>query len=1224
MTNFKPGGAKLGIGGLSKSVVLYTTTVTEIAGRSLVDHVADIPANGASITGTPLDSDAAYDGLAGDVGYYANYDSRASQTVRVTMNDPLPQTELGAMRDGDFVHVIYGDETNYDVAEYRGIVSGRRTVVTSGLESPGVFKTNYTDLHGHTVHVIGDVGDANSERAVSGIIALGSQVGGGVATNEFQAENPSYARLQARSLFGAMGITSAGKAAIPNTDYSAATHWSAPFCGGHGGYTGGAGLRMFSYAYAGQPGHVHRGIDLRELISSTAAISFGRRTNNNAETLLEYDTNDYTFYNRTADRYDWVIGGSTAAYITALGYGGSGSYLDVTAEGATTPRSLADRAADVANVKDHIISSTVLGGAGAVYVPDGVHTTTLGPTAIVARLYGSGQVQTSDGNRRGRSHSHVSSAPSVTHSWDSALTAFNNDLSKVHSVIEHRITGADTLGQPTTGYAMVRGASANYTFFINSSGHNQGTADNEGRTGVAANFVTLNNNGQGDAFAYYATAIASGVKTGATNFLANSAAVLFAGTTLGGANGVYLNPREINLEDMGFAVAAIGDVVNLKRTNATATLGQYWAGYRVQNKGTVAYDDAFISIGKAKRGLTLVYNDFETDQAAVVLKSGQRIYGNAVGSSPTNMNGIALGSQYVTFDGVNWKVAGAPLDATVTAANSTTPRSLQSRFAEEVNVLDHYGPSGTYTDTQALQAAIAALPAAGGVLVLPANRTLTVTAPIVVDKDNVAVRGAHRGNQYGPVIGGTIISPSADFIGDFVLKFTRSAAWTNPSYPGVRRALGYCSLENVVIDGQARGTNIGGVLWEVFLGNMTNVAVVRMTGDGVLGRSIPGTGTTYPYAAYDNKFSRCRFGMNTGSGFVGTDYFSDNHFTDITCDYNGARGIDFDATSTSNLMTRPYVYNNTGVAIIMPAWESSVLGGRLQDNNGGIRVIGNGGGFEIIGTKIRDCSFTTDNTSDGIEISPTGETIGGIISDVSFITDPGNGGTPGAKRVRYGINITTSLMQDLVIGTIAKGYKSPAVGAIGTALIRDLGTRTKRSHGPSTSSQTTGQGLVSQNFDRQAAANQSIMIGGTAYVMMVSLKDGDTIGNVYVQGATAGSGTTLFKAGIYSADGATLYASSASQHTQFDSSGGAVKTIPLSASWTAPADGIYAVVIVATATTTMPTLQRGFTHAGVMRIGSAAPPYAVAGTALTDLPAAPVTFANSPGAPISFWVGVGA
>lgn len=167
--------------------------------------------------------------------------------------------------------------------------------------------------------------------------------------------------------------------------------------------------------------------------------------------------------------------------------------------------------------------------------------------------------------------------------------------------------------------------------------------------------------------------------------------------------------------------------------------------------------------------------------------------------------------------------------------------------------------------------------------------------------------------------------------------------------------------------------------------------------------------------------------------------------------------------------------------------------------------------------------------------------------------------------------------------------------------------------------QATAQGLVSQSVDRSAMASTQLMIGGTAYLMLLGLRAGDVVTNVYVVVTGSGGTVTLFKAGVYSKDAVTQYAVSADQSGLFASTG--TKTVPLTAPWTCPVDDAYGIVVVSTATT-LPTLLRGGPPGGnpQTQIGSNPRPFAVAGTSLTDLPAAGAVLSHTNS--FAYWVGV--
>lgn len=47
-----------------------------------------------------------------------------------------------------------------------------------------------------------------------------------------------------------------------------------------------------------------------------------KSSDENTNTLIEFDGNDYTFYDRVNDSYNWVIGGNLAAQLTSSGFVG--------------------------------------------------------------------------------------------------------------------------------------------------------------------------------------------------------------------------------------------------------------------------------------------------------------------------------------------------------------------------------------------------------------------------------------------------------------------------------------------------------------------------------------------------------------------------------------------------------------------------------------------------------------------------------------------------------------------------------------------------------------------------------------------------------------------------------------------------------------------------------------------------------------------------------------
>lgn len=259
--------------------------------------------------------------------------------------------------------------------------------------------------------------------------------------------------------------------------------------------------------------------------------------------------------------------------------------------------------------------------------------------------------------------SAISSRPSPLGNHDSIDDAFDGDLSKLLFPIEHRITGATTLSQPPTVYTYTPEAAGIYMQSYNSSGWNEGTANNVGRTGATAIRVKVFNAGQGDHVAYNASGFVTGTRAGSTHFLANPAASLFNGDLTAGAAGVYLNPYETALTDGGFDVAAVGIVNNFTRTVSTGAKSAVWMGYRAQSKGAASCDAVVSATGKWLSGVdfTPASVDFGTNQAAIATRTGHRYYYNATADASGNLE-------------AGWRATGGFADY---MAHSTASSELQ-------------------------------------------------------------------------------------------------------------------------------------------------------------------------------------------------------------------------------------------------------------------------------------------------------------------------------------------------------------------------------------------------------------------------------------------------------------------------------------------------------------------------------------------------------------------
>ncbi len=281
---------------------------------------------------------------------------------------------------------------------------------------------------------------------------------------------------------------------------------------------------------------------------------------------------------------------------------------------------------------------------GCFYVPAGVWEVPAGMT-LKKRYYGSGQLRISS----------VLQAPDyVRHEWTAAErdaaappnlgldSVFAGDYSRCATAVYKHVTGDDTVGTPETGYLYNPQTAAHFTVFLNEGGYSHvgagGTSADMSRTGVCAHQVFLQNSGAGDAVAYNAMVTVNGPDIGNTTWVGNPAGVILNGSVGCGANSVYVNPVEYDLNDDGYDVCCAGHVINMTRTNDTAAKGESWIGYRPQSAGTSPVDVMYSGTGLARIGMDFTL--MSCSETAIALASGHTISFAGIGASDTYPNGF--------------------------------------------------------------------------------------------------------------------------------------------------------------------------------------------------------------------------------------------------------------------------------------------------------------------------------------------------------------------------------------------------------------------------------------------------------------------------------------------------------------------------------------------------------------------------------------------------------
>jgi len=230
------------------------------------------------------------------------------------------------------------------------------------------------------------------------------------------------------------------------------------------------------------------------------------------------------------------------------------------------------------------------------------------------------------------------------------------------AITRQSIRGASEYSGTPTTYTYLNTLSSFNILHNNAAGYQQYfTSDAGGRTSVPAIYINGNHVGYGDVPGvsvhlgvqrHPSYASISGSFTGANS------CVLFDGQSAAITSNVNVYGAEFHLIDNGNdRVAANGLVLDFNRTNSNpSNSGAYntvWTGVRLQTSGTYPADS-----GLSINGLWNLGIDFSgatlSNNAAIALKTNDRIYFGVPATSPPNWWASTLSSNYQSFDGTKF------------------------------------------------------------------------------------------------------------------------------------------------------------------------------------------------------------------------------------------------------------------------------------------------------------------------------------------------------------------------------------------------------------------------------------------------------------------------------------------------------------------------------------------------------------------------------------------
>lgn len=240
-------------------------------------------------------------------------------------------------------------------------------------------------------------------------------------------------------------------------------------------------------------------------------------------------------------------------------------------------------------------------GSGTALLPKGVYPSTTALTAMDYRaisLFG-GQAQDSASKYRAPWAAHLQTAPTALGDWTSFATSFTTsggaatDLSRSLLPMEVDYNGT-SVSYPASGYTVNRENVPILMVGRNLSGGNTATSGNSGRSGISLIYGKAYNLGGGDYPVIFCDGFVNGTRAGSTSFLANPQVACLSGQLFAGQAGVFLQGiGDLNFNDNGYDISAMGMVLNAYRSVATGAKNANWMMLDLQNPGTKDVD-AFI------------------------------------------------------------------------------------------------------------------------------------------------------------------------------------------------------------------------------------------------------------------------------------------------------------------------------------------------------------------------------------------------------------------------------------------------------------------------------------------------------------------------------------------------------------------------------------------------------------------------------------------------------
>ena len=246
-------------------------------------------------------------------GLFADYNCVANKVYVSQLREDQSAILSGGFRDCIFVNAVDNDLFNYSTAGYQKVTHSIRAQ-TQGAYTGSAYTAQYKDLVGGYFAAMGNIQWAN--RGVSGVTADAYQYGIGIASNEFAVHNPSASEGSLAQSYSMAGVQAIVRSRYADED---ASHVSRGVFVTNNGYRITSGVALISDTSAGFTSTFKFGLDMSAASIYAAAIYMPFSAAGNAGTIIQYDADSYSWYDRTNKRFNWTINGVAGFAVTANG-----------------------------------------------------------------------------------------------------------------------------------------------------------------------------------------------------------------------------------------------------------------------------------------------------------------------------------------------------------------------------------------------------------------------------------------------------------------------------------------------------------------------------------------------------------------------------------------------------------------------------------------------------------------------------------------------------------------------------------------------------------------------------------------------------------------------------------------------------------------------------------------------------------------------------------------